>query len=251
MTVVTRIKTENIGDAVSSPAHYFPFLKDSELLDIEAVDPRKDYGALIFGGGGLLHNKWVETMSEVAKGTTSKLITWGCGSNDHDRKLIIHPKFLDDYTLVGLRDYGNPWRYIPCPSCLNPAFDTIKANPRIGFGIYERFDDPIPIQGPRINNRGKFDNLPQVLDWISRCQVLITNSFHGAYWALLMEIRVLLWKPSISRFFSFSAHIEEVDEIDWLAKVIFKPEEIPVLHLETCRKLNQDFATDVKELTDG
>lgn len=213
-------------------------------------DPEKCPEQIIFGGGGLLHERLLEAMSVFV---AAKRVAWGCGVNKHGFRKVIHPKFLDYYNLVGLRDFDNPWQYVPCASCLHPAFDLVKRVPQVGFGIYEHYDHPIPIQGPRLNNRGRKDEFADVITWLSCCEMVVTNSYHGAYWSMLLGVTVLLWKPFSNRFHSFALSLPEVDENDWLSKALYSSRHTQSrrLTLEGARKCNLDFSQKVKGLLIG
>lgn len=255
ITCVHISDTDNLGDNVSCPADYVEWLAGAVRVPISKYTDSHP-GPVIFGGGGLLHGKLLELMASLAD-SHHKRIIWGAGMNEHHLRATIQPKFLDDFDLVGLRDYGNPWNYVPCPSCMHPAFNGLVSGTRAGvrqiaYGILEHYDHPIPIQGVKIQNRGSKEEFPRVLEWISRCEVLVTNSYHGAYWALLIGIAVLLYKPFSSRFYSLPWALPEVDEADWLGKVMFwQRQDPPRLDLALCRELNRKFSEKAKAIYEG
>jgi len=74
-------------------------------------------------------------------------------------------------------------------------------------------------------------------------ETIITNSFHGAYWALLMGRKVLIYVPWCSKFVTFPVWLASCGEDDWEVKL---SEAISVDgYLEECRAINYEFAGTV------
>lgn len=137
----------------------------------------------------------------------SARIIWGAGHNsDYQKKLKGHldyPPYLRLYDLVGIRDYDQPYKWVPCASCMHPAFEkNYPIKNRViwfehkkqllkstDFGSY-----PIP----RIINTG--DNVGQTIEILGSAETIITNSYHGAYWGTLLKRKVIVVEPWSSKF---------------------------------------------------
>lgn len=241
----------NVGDHVCCPIDYV----DLPGVRADLRQPIVDLSgaALIFGGGGILHGGTVEQIGTLAANGRRRnprlgLIAWGLGANELGERTLQYPDFLKDFDLVGIRDYGNPWTYVPCPSCLHPVFDDPPLSPRHNFVVYEHYD--VPINGlpsaPRMTNRADRSKFPDIVAFLAQGEYVITNSFHGAYWGLLLGRKVMVFRPFANRFFGFSRAIEFCDETDWREKMrrCLRYED----YLDECRSINYRFRTRVRTL---
>lgn len=247
---IHRIDPENIGDLACSPIHYFPSLRGCKTADIGGEwDATHAY---IVGGGGLLNGLWQDRLVNLADGGTPA-IAWGIGCNVHGSAAFVWPKFLDTYALVGLRDWGNPWKCVPCPSCLHPSFDEVReTEPRYPCVIYEHHLMPLPIScqaGPRLSNRQPLTAFVDVLRFLAQGRVVISNSFHGLYWAMLLNRPTLCFQPFSNRFYCFQNRPVYCDENDWQKKLETAGESRPE-YLSDCRERNTDFYHEVAKLLD-
>lgn len=196
---------KNTGDRASCPADYFPEFQTCRRLDMLDSIP-EDGAPLIFGGGGLLHpGRYWDRLEHVSSDNSRLKIIWGAGLNSHQEVKRIYPKWLDHYDLVGLRDFNSPYEWCPCPSC---HLREIKAAPPDSqFGIYEHHEHPITgFAVPKMNNSEP--DAGKAIEFISRFRTLLTNSFHGAYWALLMGKEVVLFQPFSNRFMALGRNMK-------------------------------------------
>ena len=143
------------------------------------------------------HELIARTLERVPNNPAPKFI-WGAGHNGNVDELekIKYSKFMGDYRYVGLRDYfpdGGKYDWAPCASCMHPALKTNYAikNDIIWFEhkkqmIKDFGDDPIP----RFVNSG--DNIEQTMELLGSANIILTNSYHGAYWGILMGKRVVV-----------------------------------------------------------
>ena len=240
MTVnIHRIDPDNIGDQACSPLRYFRDLRFKiRPVDIQLGIPNAD--AYLVGGGGLMHGKWMDTLSQVAA-RGKPCVAWGIGMNTHDTEHFIWPKFLDSFAAVGLRDYGNPWDYVPCPSCLHPAFNVPHAS-RHPFVIYEHHAAPIPLSvpAPRLQNRQPFSYFDNVIRFLSSGRVVVTNTFHGAYWSMLLGRPTVIFRPYSNRFRCFKEVPAFADTDTWSQAIVDATPPSRGYLLE-CRDLNHIF----------
>lgn len=152
-------------------------------------------------------NPLVKEYVDKLDATKSPRIIWGAGHNgEYHKKLkgnLEYPAWLRDFDSVGIRDYGQEYKWTPCASCMHPALRkkyTIK-NEVIWFEHKKQLvkstefgTDPIP----RFVNSG--DNVEQTIELLGSANIIITNSYHGAYWGTLLKKKVIVAEPWSSKF---------------------------------------------------
>jgi hypothetical protein len=194
-------------------------------------------------------------LSEALKWKMHPLILWGVGTNDHGSHLVQWPEWVKEFDLIGLRDYLSPWDYTPCPTCMSAFFDHARIQEeKHEVVIYEHPICPIPNLGPfpRTTNKHKADEFPEVLMFLGSGKTIITSTYHGTYWGMLLGKKVLCWKPWSSKFFGLEPHHYRVNEQNW--KKVHEEYPLPVgVHdfLMKCREANIDFAKKVFDLLDA
>lgn len=153
---------------------------------------------LILGGGGLLHYKELELLAKN-KGS-SRLISWGIGHNTCGGTEIFWPEYMDLFDLHGIRDWGNPWSWVPCASCMSPLFD-VSYETKFDIVIYEHGDFPLNLNFPKMSN---FHNsFSEVIRFLGSGETVVTNTYHGAYWATLLNKKVFVLNPFSTKFMGF------------------------------------------------
>lgn len=193
VVIVKRKDAANIGDFSCSPALYFnlPVIDVIDIDDKRSIDNylRKRMNFII-GGGGLLYSpKWINNMEEIVNNAPNTFI-WAIGKNAHgeDREYK-YPEFLSKARLVGLRDRDQteyPW--LPCVSCMSDVFDVIEKpiQPTI---VYSHHNAKIE-QNSKTNK--EFQTMKDAVDYLSLGEKVITNSYHGAFWSILLEKEVII-----------------------------------------------------------
>lgn len=236
----------NLGDLLSSPWNYFPVLQHSAWIDADDY-PRGD---VIFGGSGMIYQGYQASMIRASEDPAIKKIVWATGINRHGSTDVIFPQWLDKFHLVGLRDFGNPYEYVPCPSCLNAQFDVKRKSIVDEIVVFEHDMFPITLDGnptfPRMKNGDVTSpcGFYQVLDFLAKGQIVITNSYHGTYWSMLLGQKVLLYKPWSSKFLSFKHPPQICDEHTW-KEMCDESTSAPEDFLRECREVNRSFADRV------
>lgn len=154
----------------------------------------------------------ISTTMEKIQPVTSPRYIWGAGHNGPDEiefNKIRWPRSLSRYKKVGIRDYSEDSRFswAPCASCMHPAFDKTYAikNDVIFFEhkkqmIKDFGKDPIP----RFINSG--DNIEQTIELLGSANIILTNSYHGAYWGTLLKKKVIVVGGAWSSKFKFFKH---------------------------------------------
>lgn len=227
----------NIGDKVASPIDYFPIeARRKDVWGITAADLQGRQ--IILGGGGLACFR--ESMA-VLEPFAANVIVWGIGGNQHivSPTPLQLPSFLDRCKLVGIRDFGQGFEWVPCASCMSPLFDH-PATIQHEVGFYGHWEIPLPQAGqPYLQNNCTF---AEAISFLGSCAVVVTNSYHGVYWATLLGRKVLVW-PTNTKFFHFKHQPRIIRNGQWsqnLKDAVAYPEA-----LAECRAANQAFYVKV------
>ncbi len=202
MIVFSHIRnTPNSGDFASCPAQWFDF-PDHRVQNYD--EPIGNATAVIYGGG---------TMNNWLRGQTSPKvpsIAWGIGSSRHgDTDPWPDPHGFD---LVGVREWSEDREraglWAPCASCMSPLFDVdyldspvqreavlfVNASPV----MKERF--PVAVGGlPMMENDRP---MAEIVAFLGSAQTVVTNSYHGIFWATLLGRKVVAVSYS-SKFYGF------------------------------------------------
>jgi len=213
---ILRKDPNNVGDFWASPVTYFDFLKGTVH-----VDPQRDYSlnnyalanksgrkhVQILGGGGVFIFNEIPLINESKKiNPLTKLVCWGAGHNRHNVIKIQPddglPDYLKNWDLVGVRDYNQGYEWVPCVSCMHPAFDK-KYEAKYKVVVYEhkdyRVSDHITRNGyPRMTNAG--NDIEKVINFLGSAELVITSTYHGVYWSTLLNKKVIIVNPFSSKF---------------------------------------------------
>lgn len=216
ITAILRNDPNNIGDYFSAPSRHFNFGQHLvHYSDIQDISESRQYddkpSPTIIGGGGLLVDYYLDAIDRIR--TTSKrkrvpIIAWGVGQQLHtvgkspwwnQWQKFDYQKYLDGFDLVGIRDWGLGLPWVPCASCMHPAFDTHRAIEH-EFVIFSHKWYPIPVTGyPHMNNNT--NDFEATLNFLASGETILTSSFHGMYWGTLLNRKVIAF-PSNSKFFT-------------------------------------------------
>ena len=229
-----------MGDRYCGPIQYFdfPFEIDEDIPPniFKVID---DYDYIIFGGGGHIHipspdyNEGRFGHLEILLPYAPKIINWGIGHNVGYSEMIEYPDYMEKFLLNGFRDVqrqGIDW--VACPSCMHTAFDR----------SYAIEDDFRVFNKPGKMIQGIFHGmedaqgltLTETVEFLGGADTVITNSYHGAYWGLLLGRKVVVSKPDSSKFFGLVEGCERVGRSDLALSS-------PAGYLDSCRKSNEDF----------
>ena len=239
---IYRTDTPNLGDLFSSPSLYFDYLKNDAIrLDIKSVmaggvsesnSNSFDFGAgtLIVGGGGLLSNNYfTKEIDFLANYSAANLkVIWGAGQNAYEVnefKDIYKSEFQDlsGFDLVGLRDYPTKYPWVPCASCLHPIFKEHDISPLHDVVSYLHHDtlkyvDLVnDLPNVMFNDNSDFR---AVINHIKSGATLLTNSYHGAYWAQLLGRKVIAF-PTSSKMYHFRFPLPMCSPLEWRRNLIF------------------------------
>ena len=105
--------------------------------------------------------------------------------------------------------------------------------------VYEHKNHPLNIEGfPKMTNREM--QLDTVLAFLGSATTVITNTYHGVYWATLLKRKVVVVDPWSTKFQAFK-HAPAFAQLDnWRSHI--KEAKIYVEALNECREANLRFS---------
>lgn len=256
----------NAGDIFCSPYLWFHNFFDSyscisHCISSIRYEQISKNDIVIIGGGGLLnYNPWFNFNEAINKvvNLCDNVIIWGAGfnSNMKNDKLEDYNPQLDfsKFILYGLRDYNvKNINYTPCSSCMNPLLKTAyirTPSKKIGSMLHPLMNTKkLPLE---MDNLSHFSNIEMIMNFIAEHEVIVTNSYHCALWAMLANRKVVA--PSdllIGNKFYYFRHSPSFCD-NWqdktsLSKAIDKAEKYPYF-LDESQKLTLDFFEKVKAI---
>jgi hypothetical protein len=240
----------NIGDFFCNPSRYFDFRPITKKLTDEL---NVNNSTLIIGGGGLIHPSFTPKITELVEQKPKNIIVWSIGSNYAIDKDKGYPAWLKEATLVGIRDFNisiinSPiGEYVPCVTCMHPAFNreyTIKHNKVYYLHARQTSSDAVKLlEGkPQLTNKAKeFD---RVIQFLGSGETIVTDSYHGAYWGMLLgrNVQVVPWSTKFKTFKHMPVLLENILE-ESNDTMYIDPK-----YKDDCQKINKRFYDKFKDL---
>lgn len=172
----------NLGDNLCSPRHYFEFKSPSRFL-------------CIIGGGVYL--QFAVSLSRELGLFRNRSVLWGVGHSAIDLDSPLECITSLPYRDWGIRDIDlveGPEKHLPCVSCLHPMLDAPCGDG--GTLLFINADEKVSggTAGSRLAELARSNNWTLVYNNCSeeafikafmKCDRVVTNSYHGSYWALL------------------------------------------------------------------
>ena len=255
---IHRINTNNSGDLQCAPYLYFKKLNNYSKIDITGYLSYNVFkphlwlnsvlqNDIILGGGGLLDRLSFQhsiQMLNLLNEKGRKVIPWGVGHNNPSLKVsATFYNQIKKFKLIGIRDYGiSGTDWVPCVSCMNSIFDKDHAI-KYEMGLIEHENIKISKSFehlPSICNSSSFE---KIIEFIGSVNILLTNSYHAMYWAMLMNKKVVVF-PNSSKMLSFKYKVPQCFNTEDYKNYINKTQVYDGL-LEECREINRKFATRV------
>lgn len=243
------------------------------------------FSAIVVGGGGLLANATFErSIRQVAALSATQRILWGVGLNTHylAKQILFNTPFrervqyrfyellkmrsifkapsiikpsteshdlsiLREFNLAGIRDWLPECRWVPCASCLHPIFDEYRSTrPKYDVVVFENreFCRVAWNGSPRYANFGA--SLREVIRFLSSGETILTSSYHGAYWGILLGRKVVT-VPWSSKFRYFKHPLTLCESPRQIGDCLRRARAYPNA-LEECRRANYEFAAEVSKL---
>jgi len=249
---VHRKVKNNIGDYYSNPSRYFDF---TELGSQELMHNNYDIAEqnLIIGGGGLIHKKFSLHIQNLLKKKPKRTVLWGIGHNFGKKHItktqedVIFPDWLEQCDLIGIRDFvkGKENLYLPCVSCMHPAFDkNYEVEKDIGYFLHAFKTKLSDTENKSVLYNNKLD-FEKAIEFIGSHDTIITDSYHGAYWAMLLnkQVQVVSWSVKFNYFKNPPIFLENISQ-----NPIKDQHYVQNDYLQECRILNQKFYHKVLDL---
>lgn len=177
-----------MGDLACTPAHYFDFGSQA-VMDFGQEAPACHRAVL---GGGQVYDACVKAAIYHTTRATHRIV-WGVG---------ISPKNVADFSfdilegscaLISSRNWNVPrCEYVPCPSAMSPLFDNPPPPDRavVLFAHAGQSGALMRVPGmPEMTNHGV--SMDEVIPFLASAETVVTNSFHGTFWALCLGRKVL------------------------------------------------------------
>lgn len=230
--------TSNLGDRWCSPYDWFAWPNDFRVKDIR--EDGEKYDVSIIGGGKIFGG--LNRFRGVQKSEGQKNVAWGVSTVQSFPISFKYFKARRACDLIGTRDWGDK-RFIwaPCVSCMAPQFD-IASPPKHKLVFYYHAGKTaaqgitIPKNIPSLSNNA--NSLEEALNFISSGEIVVSNSYHGVYWALLMGRKVLCI-PFSNKFYHYRKHPGYSNAKDWLSEISKAKAQPDMLRL--CRDATLKF----------
>lgn len=230
----------NIGDYWCNPSRYFNL--NAESYNISTQLPIEG-NSFIIGGGGLIHKKFSPFIENIINNNPKHVIIWGIGTNYFlHAKNKDYPNWLEHCSLIGLRDKDSK-NYLPCVSCMHPAFNkTYNIKHDVVFYTHKSKSSFNRTDAPNMSNAER--NFDKVIDFLGSGKTVVTDSYHGAYWAMLLgrNVQVKAWSTKFLTLKNTPVMLEDIN---------YPSNELCSLdsnYLTECRDLNNQFYQKVLPL---
>lgn len=196
---------------------------------------------IIVGGGGLLFQsfwKCFQQLQEIRNHIQGQWIIWGAGQQIYpnfkiprnkiffDELQDTHKKFdysgyVDPFNIVGIRDFNQGYDWVPCVSCMSKEFD-IDREIKHEFVVFSHEKFKIKVDSfPHMTHNT--ENLRDVINFLGSGQTILTSSYHGAYWGMLLGRRVIAF-PFSTKFLTLRNHIGIYPVSKWqYSRLKFQP----------------------------
>jgi len=217
---VHRKVKNNVGDLYCNPSRYFNIeCASGELMYNDY--PIED-NHLIVGGGGLIHKKFSKHIQMLTQKNPATTTLWAIGHNFSTRHVqkekgdVYYPKWIEDCNLVGIRDWIEDYEkyYLPCVTCMHPAFEKQYSERHEVVYFTHAFKSKFtnPDNHPYIKNN--IINFEKIISFLGSARNIVTDSYHGAYWAQLLgkNVQVLSWSVKFDHMKYQPHFIQSINE---------------------------------------
>lgn len=251
----------NTGDIMSCPANLMEDnenLKIYDILDPDIINICKDKN-IILGGGGLISSFFLPALNKIIE-NSKNIYSWGIGINtptirslNSDIRGLEIPysdikKLVSTFKISSLRDNCNinGSLHVPCVSCMHPAF----LNPE-----FEKITNEVILFNHRRLEIFNHNNLPcltnmasftEIIKFLKSSKIIITSSYHGAYWGLLLgrEVWTIPWS---AKFLNIDKKINII-EYSQINNIAYKNYlDVSRSFYNECRLKNLQFAELLKK----
>ena len=247
---VHRKVKNNVGDAYCNPSRYFDLGSvSSEELMYNDSDIANEI--LVIGGGGLIHKKFSQHIQTLLDKNPKHSVLWAVGHNFGKKHVakqgdnVYYPNWLERCSLVGIRDWieGYYDTYLPCVSCMHSAFNKpYKTQHDFVYFTHAFKSKYNNTKYPHMKNDVMDFN--KVIEFLGSSDTVITDSYHGAYWAQLLgkNVQVASWSVKFDHMKHTPYFLENIND-----NPVYIKNSVDEFK-EECKALNQDFYQKFKNL---
>ena len=239
---IHRRAENNVGDFACTPGNYFD-LGRHEFFGFTQEVPSCNLAVL--GGGQVFRDVVNSTIYNL--GRAKKRVVWGVGISPKDRASVGYDLVEGNCDLVSTRNWGiEGCEYVPCASAMSPLFDNAPepTHDVVLFNHAKKSDKLVRVSGmPEQNNHS--GTMADAVKFIASGATVVTNSFHGTYWAMCLGRKVLC-VPFNRKFEFFRENPVMASPDDWPDQI--KNAERREGVLQDARVLNQQFYEKVQNL---
>ena len=233
---VHRKAKNNIGDLYCNPSRYFNI--DCVSGDVLKNDFQINDNDLIIGGGGLIHKKFGTYIENMINSNPRTTTLWGVGHNFGKKHNQYYPKWINKCNLVGIRDWidGYHGYYLPCVSCMHDAFD-LEYNTLHDVVYYTHaYKTKLTNTIHPVLSNNELD-FYKVIKFLASGDTVITDSYHGAYWAQLLgkNVQVASWSVKFDHLKHPPVFLNSINDN------IIKTKNSIHNFLDECRDYNIEF----------
>lgn len=238
----------NFGDKASTPIHYFNDLKKVAKISSIHLDDLKKYNLsnyhIIVGGGGILSiSDFESSYKHIFDSKPKTTAAWGAGYHgipffDYNMNKVPRIPLVDKYEhkfdLHSTRDYcfKELTNWTPCSSCMFDGFDMqVDKKREIGVFLHAEMNPhqmtdfhklPHIYNDPKIEWKDTLSHFEKVIKFFKESNIVVTNSFHGTYWAIMTNVPVislafstkffhLKWQPVFANENNWKDYIDDID----------------------------------------
>lgn len=258
----------NQGDVLSGPYNYFNFGEYKKISwdknIIKNIPAEFDEGDSVIMGGGIYFAREKPRFDRLVKRSRT-FIGWGLGL---DPRLDLE-NFVGKFSLLGTRerklhliDNENIF-YVPCVSCMNPVFTALTAidatfgtaganasDPSIALHLNGGFNKSEILE--KIGDKAvpvttTTDLFGRTVKNLWAADIVITNSYHGAYWSSLLGKKVICIKTDVPKWEGLHENIV-FSTVGDIKSAVTSAQKVPGSYLNECRLLNSAFYERVVDL---
>jgi len=186
---------ENLVE-LTNPFSYFNHIEDAEYIKLEGLKNRIKGGLhgghiILSGNISLDAEKTQIKLEEFTNYQYRSVTIWNGRFDQVIHNPIEYYSVLDKVELISFRENFGSNTWVPCVSCMHEYFNDspVKTSNSI-LAIYDKkkkIKKPPPIA--TITDDLKFKDLCNL---IKQSEVIVTNSYYGAYWSMLLNKKVLV-----------------------------------------------------------
>lgn len=190
-----------------------------------------------------------EYLDKISSKTALRFL-WGAGFNgDYNKKTrdkFPWPEWLVEFDKIGVRDWAQNLDWYPCASCMHPALRknySIKNNVIFFEHKKQLLRDFGKESIPRFVNSGS--NVDQTIELLGSANVILTNSYHGAYWGTLLKKQVIVVGAWGAKFHAMK-HRPVILDKDENWKEMIDTAEIHSTALDECITKTEEYWNTIK-----